>query len=95
MPDREKTIKRLEHLSEWLFHLYQVVCDGDAPDYYDAYKTVDDAISLLKEQPDIVRCSDCKHYGYHNMINVDGFCYCLKRHEYPHPDWHCADGERR
>ena len=50
MPDREKTIKRLEHLSEWLFHLYQVVCDGDAPDYYDAYKTIDDAIDLLKEQ---------------------------------------------
>ena len=50
MPDREKTIKRLEHLSEWLFHLYQVVCDGDAPYYYDVYKTVDDAIDLLKEQ---------------------------------------------
>ena len=50
MSDREKTIKRLEHLSEWLFHLYQVVCDGDALDYYDAYKTVDDAIDLLKNQ---------------------------------------------
>ena len=54
MPDREKTIKRLEHLSEWLFHLYQVVCDGDAPDYYDAYKTVDDAIDLLKNQEETI-----------------------------------------
>lgn len=53
------------------------------------------ALELLKEQPDIVRCKDCKHYGYHNMTNVDGFCYCLKRHEYPHPDWFCADGKRR
>lgn len=50
MPDREKVIEELERLSEWLFQQYQVVYDGDAPIYYDAHKTVDDAISLLKEQ---------------------------------------------
>lgn len=50
MTDREKVIEELERLSEWLFHQYQVVYDGDAPNYYDAYKTVDDAIALLKEQ---------------------------------------------
>lgn len=93
MPDREKTIKRLEHLSEWLFHLYQVVCDGDAPDYYDAYKTVDDAIDLLKEQPDIVQCGECKYYS-------DGFCYNPNTFDEKTcgntvPDWYCADGERR
>lgn len=43
---------------------------------------------------EIIRCSDCRHYGYKDMTNVDGFCYCLKRHEYPNPDWYCADGER-
>lgn len=50
MTDREKVIKGLEYLSEWLFQQYQVVYDGDASNYYDAYKTVDDAIALLKEQ---------------------------------------------
>lgn len=50
MPDREKVIKGLENLSEWLFQQYRVVYDGDAPNYYDAYKTVDDALALLKEQ---------------------------------------------
>jgi len=50
MPDKEKVINGLEHLSEWLFQQYRVVYDGDAPNYYDAYKTVDDALALLKEQ---------------------------------------------
>lgn len=50
MADREKVIEELERLSEWFFLQYQVVYDGDAPDYYDAYKTVDDALALLKEQ---------------------------------------------
>ena len=87
MPDREKTIKRLEHLSEWLFHLYQVVCDGDAPDYYDAYKTVDEALALLKEQEaeqPIVHensygwkfyyCPKCKQEFYQNRKQA----YCDK-----------------
>ena len=53
MPDMEKVINGLEHLSEWLFQQYRVVYDGDAPNYYDAYKTVDDALALLKEQDKI------------------------------------------
>lgn len=44
---------------------------------------------------ELVRCEYCRHYGYNDMTNVDGFCYCLKRHEYPNPDWFCADGKRR
>ena len=50
MLDREKVMEQLERLSKWLDHQYQVVYDGDAPNYYDAYKAVDNAISLLKEQ---------------------------------------------
>lgn len=53
MTDREKVIKGLENLSEWLFQQYRVVYDGDAPNYYDAYKTVDEALALLKEQEPI------------------------------------------
>lgn len=50
MVDREKVIQGLGRISEWLFQQYRVVYDGDAPNYYDAYKTVDEAIELLKEQ---------------------------------------------
>lgn len=64
MTDREKVVEELERLSEWLFHQYQVVYDGDAPNYYDAYKTVDDAISLLKEQEAEKKCCrDCEYYN--------------------------------
>ena len=72
MPDRERVVEELEHLSEWLFHQYQIVYDGDAPIYYDAYKTVDDALELLKEQDavepipptdesDLWKCGNCNH----------------------------------
>lgn len=55
---------------------------------------IEDAIELLKErEPVFVGCSDCKHYGYHDMTNQDGFCYCMKRHEYLSPDFFCADWE--
>lgn len=79
MSDREKVIKELERLSEWFFHQYQVVYDGDAPNYYDAYKTVDEAIALLKEQEAVkprfvdgnrnhfVKCGNCNLDLMHGM----------------------------
>lgn len=54
MVDRQKVIKGLKLISEWLFQQYHVVYDGDAPNYYDAYKTVDDAVTLLKEQQETI-----------------------------------------
>ena len=53
-----------------------------------------DALELLKEQPDIVRCGDCKYYR-------EGFCYnpntfdAEKTCGNATPDWYCADGKRR
>lgn len=46
--DREKVLKELGYLSEMLFQQYQFVHDAD---YYDAFRTVDDAIDMLKAQP--------------------------------------------
>ena len=51
-----------------------------------------DALELLKEQPDIVRYGECKHYK-------DGFCYNPNTFDEKTcgntvPDWYCADGER-
>ena len=44
---------------------------------------------LLKEQPQIVRCKDCKYWSESYSV---WFCpYHFNAHE----DWFCADGERR
>jgi hypothetical protein len=57
-------------------------------------KMIEDAIALLKEQPEIVRCKDCEYYK-------DGFCYNPntfddeKTRGNTVPDWYCADGKRR
>lgn len=57
------------------------------------------AVTLLKEQPEIVRCKDCKHYNTYecendNVLRRIKDCGC-----YPpfwvDPEWFCADGERR
>ena len=123
MPDMEKAINGLEHLSEWLFQQYRVVYDGDAPNYYDAYKTVDDAIAmlkeqeeeienlkqtaqsmmegicLLKEQPEIVRCKDCKYLERLPWLDDEtGKAMVCRKHTFTGmrtEDWYCADGERK
>ena len=73
MADRDKIIKELERLSEWLFQQYRVVYDGDAPNYYDAYKTVDDAIAMLKEQEGETETKQIWSPGYGDYANK---CEC-------------------
>ena len=56
----------------------------------------------LKEQPQIVRCKDCKHGGCRTQ-NTDGsiFRVVCKKHStkrnerWMDADWFCADGERK
>ena len=43
----------------------------------------------LTEQPDIVRCKDCKLYLGHGYCNRSGI------HLEVNDDWYCADGERK
>jgi len=73
MTEPEKVIKELGRLSEWLFRQYQVVYDGDAPNYYDAYKTVDDAIALLrKQEPRVMTLEEVEAMPYgHVLIETD------------------------
>lgn len=52
-----------------------------------------DALVLLKEQLEVIRCKDCKH-------RFNGCCYDRKSDRinfgvYVADDWFCADGERR
>ena len=59
------------------------------------------ALSLLKDQPEIVRCKDCKHA---TMTEDGKLCkYCAMntdevgdpRDVYHDADWFCADVEKR
>ena len=51
-------------------------------------------IEVLKMQPQIVRCKDCKHFDKSfSYCATRGYCDISSiRHE---DDWFCADGERR
>ena len=71
----------------------------------------DDALALLKEQPEIVRCKDCKHRPKEPNLKTyeSGFdiefpegskcpCQCSGDEYYswyPEDDWFCADRERK
>lgn len=75
MTDRKKVIKGLRGL-------------------YGSKETIEliaDAIALLKEQPEIVRCKDCKHRDPEDKRCDSGHGI---RCSLPRPDdWFCADGE--
>ena len=100
MVDRKKVIKGLEICSKHgSWHGLDCEHNGaykDCP--YRGCETgcvvtiAKDALALLKSQPDIVRCGECKHYK-------DGFCYNPNTFDEKTcgntvPDWYCADGER-
>lgn len=85
MPDSEKVIKEL---NDWI--IYRCFLGSSINP-----TLVQDAIALLKSQPQIVRCKDCKYYDTKDC--ADGFGWC-NRNGTGHgstDDWFCADGERR
>lgn len=48
---------------------------------------IDDA--LREQEPEIVRCKDCKHYDHDTQSCSNGLDGIFL------PDWFCADAERR
>ena len=60
-------------------------CSTDEYDL-DLFKAVRE---LLKSQPEIIRCKDCKHY------TVGHFAFCDLDHRQEGLDFFCADGEKR
>lgn len=58
-------------------------------DDWELHEMYTDAIALLKEQPEIVLCKDCKHYK--DETGMCDFCHTHGNAE----TWYCADGERR
>lgn len=53
-----------------------------------------DAVALLKEQPQIVRCKDCKFWDCVND-SYYGKCSQVFKGKLSPFDWFCADGERK
>ena len=54
---------------------------------------LDETLAVLGEQPDIVRCRDCKYW----RTNTE-FCMCWSVANAAHhtnPNWFCINGERR
>lgn len=80
-------MKDIKRVIEALKHLISKDCTDTQFDYADEIET---AIDLLREQPQIVRCKDCK---YRREIPVMGNIVCVDNSVHS-PGWFCADGER-
>jgi hypothetical protein len=109
MADIEKVIKGLENCKEGgscdgcqydfqssrcIFHLHADALELlkeliDERHYHEEWKE-----GYGNNQPQIIRCKDCRHYK-------DGFCYNPNTYDDEKtrgntvPDWFCADGERK
>ena len=80
MTERERLIGELENYEPYAVHFPHLTIDG---------KLILDVLNFLREQPEIVRCKDCKHYK-------DGTGMCALYHAHGCAEtWFCADGERR
>ena len=94
-------------IEEWAkdFKSYVNTLDMQRDDYKSIMEYIDDAVAMLKEQPEIVRCEDCKWWDKKDESNY-GYCHACK-HGYHSDhweigiyrtyrgDWFCADGEKR
>ena len=100
MPDRERVINGLANCPRLPFDLCFGECQScDCPYYGEAgiKKLHHDAVAMLEEQPQIVRCKDCIHRGKAEKCVLAAIS---KEKDYPlfildnRGDWFCADGER-
>ena len=102
-PDMERVIKGLAHCTRpsevGKGGNFCMDCPYTEPIGFNQFKCnsqqmMKDALALLKEQPEIVRCKDCE---YHDDVtdecaDIGSPCY---RNGWCEPDWFCADGKRR
>lgn len=59
---------------------------------YKRQEIIDTVVGMLRNQPVIVRCKDCKHLLEHDTGELE--CE-IKAGWFPvKPDWFCADGKR-
>ena len=84
MIDRETVIKELENYEPYARAFSNITIIGSI---------VIDALELLKEKEDVVRCKDCK-YGEH-MCQPWSDIICNQNRATHIPEWFCADAERK
>jgi len=88
--DREKVIKGLKKCSIDDVDCKHCPYNGEGTKKYGCETVMQrDALKLLKEQPEIVRCKDCKYRHSSDCIaEMEGDVNVSD-------DWFCADGERK
>ena len=96
MPDVEKVTNGLGEIQQRfaqsleLRHEYDPDDDAVVDIIYKAdIDLLRDAITLIKEQNELVRCADCRHAE----VSPSGLIKC--RGIFRSREWYCADGERR
>lgn len=88
MTNRESTIRSLEESKSKIADIPRNHFQG----WGDVVMSIMDALEMLKEQPEIVRCRDCIYCKYPQAEKE----WCEKRHLYRNGEtWFCADGERK
>ena len=63
-------------------------------------KLMHDVLALLKEQPEVVLCEDCKFSEKRETCNKEYEYKCYRSEyegcfDYHHKNWFCADGKRK
>ena len=90
MADREKVVKGLE---ECAWNGKCTKCQyRKEKQALSCKKLLVDALELLKEQPDVVKCEDCKHCGWATKTRMSD---CRKTGLFIKPGFYCAYGERK
>lgn len=98
MTDREKVIKWLECCGNYDEHLNHIGCTEKCPYYAnelccDPVAPFQDALKLLKEQPELVRCKDCTAWKQYGGLNL-GKCELFPEYN-KMGNWFCNFGERK
>ena len=98
MPASEKVIKKLEALRD-ICNAKSDIAFGKGKIVWAGYaNAADDALALLKEQPEIIRCKDCVYWLPMNRFHQDyhpGRGECELNCWIRDFDWYCGDGKRK
>ena len=98
MPASEKVIKKLESLRD-ICNARSSIAVGEGKIAWAGYaNAVNDALALLKEHPEIIRCEDCVYWLPMNRFHQDyhpGRGECKLNCWIRDFDWYCGDGKRK
>ena len=92
MIDREKVMQALDRISKDK-RQYFAGSAAEMKEQLGLQELAEDALALLKDQPEIVRCKDCKYYEQwedDHICGMLGSYYGNKK-----PDDYCSDGRRK